>query len=70
MEETKEIETEPIVGVRLTKKGLPDKRGITSRQNIDKAQKKVKEVLQNQGKKIVEKAMTNRALSRAGSRGG
>ncbi len=57
MEETKEIETEPTPsGVKLTKKGLPDKRSITSKQNINKAQKKVKEVLQNEGKKIVEKA--------------
>lgn len=57
MEENKEIKTEPIQsGVKLTKKGLPDKRSITSKQNINKAQKKVKEVLQNEGKKIVERA--------------
>jgi hypothetical protein len=56
MEEKKEIEIQPSSGVKLTKKGLPDKRSITSKQNINKAQKKVKEVLQSEGKKIVEKA--------------
>ena len=31
--------------VKLTKKGVPDKRSITSRENINKAQSKVKEIV-------------------------
>jgi hypothetical protein len=46
-------ETKPI---KMTKKGLPDKRSITSKLNINKAQNKVKEVLKNEGQKIIEKS--------------
>ena len=35
----------PAPVVKLTKKGKPDKRSVTSKQNINKAQSKVKEIV-------------------------
>jgi hypothetical protein len=43
--ETTNIETADIPVVKLTKKGKPDKRAVTSRENINKAQSKVKEIV-------------------------
>ena len=39
--ETTNTETADIPVVKLTKKGKPDKRAVTSRENINKAQSKV-----------------------------
>jgi hypothetical protein len=44
MEEQQPVQ-EPTTTVKLTKKGKPDKRAITSRENINKAQSKVKEIV-------------------------
>lgn len=41
-EQPKQNEQPPV---KLTKKGKPDKRAITSRENINKAQSKVKEIV-------------------------
>jgi hypothetical protein len=55
--ETTNTETTPVVEtaiqpvVRLTKKGKPDKRSVTSRENINKAQSKVKEIVAKAKKK-------------------
>ena len=43
--ETTNTETADVPVVKLTKKGKPDKRSITSRENINKAQSKVKEIV-------------------------
>ena len=43
--ETTNTETADIPVVKLTKKGKPDKRAVTSRENINKAQSKVKEIV-------------------------
>lgn len=37
--------TPPAPSVKLTKKGKPDKRSVTSKQNMAKAQSKVKEIV-------------------------
>ena len=44
---------EEVTPVRLTKKGKPDKRSITSKQNINKAQSKVKEIVTKAKQKAV-----------------
>lgn len=43
--ETTNTETADVPVVKLTKKGKPDKRAVTSRENINKAQSKVKEIV-------------------------
>ena len=43
--ETTNIESADVPVVKLTKKGKPDKRAVTSRENINKAQSKVKEIV-------------------------